>query len=60
MYLIVFAIIVVFLLCTTALLENQVDLVRLFINLRLAAAADMGITSLLRADGRRKKERDAS
>ncbi len=58
--LIVFAITVVFVLCMTALLENQVDLVRLFINSSLAAAAGMGVTSLLRVGGRKKKKGDVS
>ena len=59
-YLLVFAITVVFVLCMTALLEKQVDLVRLFINSGLAAAAGMGVTSLLKIGGRGKKKHDAS
>lgn len=55
-YLLAFAIIVLFILCITALLQNQIDLVKFFINSGLAIAAGTGLSSLMKSDGKKKNK----
>lgn len=55
-YLLTFAIVVLFILCITALLQNQIDLVKFFINSGLAIAAGTGLSSLMKFDGKKKNK----
>ncbi len=55
-YLLTFAISVIFVLCLAALFQNQFELVKFFINSGLAIAAGTGIASLLRARPKQKKK----
>jgi hypothetical protein len=57
-YLLVFAVSVIFILCMTALLQKEVELVKFFITSSLAIAAGTGIASLLRVGSKRKKKPD--